>query len=79
MGKRGVSLTFNFLIFQDFERVRAFQYLSDIKNRFEQTYGRARIQDALPYGMNSDFSPLLASEMVIRLLIGVLEGVRISN
>jgi len=47
----------------DFERARAFQFLTDVKHRFEQTYGRSRIHDALPYAMNSDFAPLLASEM----------------
>jgi vesicle-associated membrane protein 7 len=38
-------------------------FLSEIKTRFVQTYGLARIRDALPYSMNSDFSGLLASEM----------------
>jgi vesicle-associated membrane protein 7 len=47
----------------DFERARAFAFLADIKNRFEQTYGLTRIRDALPYAMNSDFANLLASEM----------------
>ncbi len=58
-----------FWVSQDFERATAFQYLQDIKTRFEQTYGLPRIREALPYGMNSDFSHLLASEMVLLLLI----------
>jgi len=52
------------MVIQDFERSRAFMYLAEIKNRFVQTYGLSRIRDALPYGMNSDFASLLASEMV---------------
>jgi len=47
----------------DFERARAFMFLSEIKTRFVQTYGLARIREALPYSMNVDFSPLLATEM----------------
>jgi len=39
-------------------------YLADIKMRFVNTYGLLRIREALPYGMNSDFASLLASEMV---------------
>jgi len=47
----------------DFERARAFMYLSDIKIRFEKTYGATRIRDALPYAMNSEFAPLMAAQM----------------
>jgi len=47
----------------DFERSKAFMYLADIKMRFVNTYGLPRIREALPYGMNTDFASLLASEM----------------
>lgn len=39
-------------------------YLADIKTRFERTYGGTRVRDALPYAMNSEFAPLLATQMV---------------
>lgn len=45
------------------ERSRAFAFLSDIKERFQNTYGQ-RAQTALPYAMNSDFSIVLATQMV---------------
>lgn len=49
--------------FQEFERSRAFGFLNQIKKRFQTTYGR-RAHTALPYAMNSDFSMVLAAEMV---------------
>nr|XP_061793549.1 vesicle-associated membrane protein 7 isoform X2 [Nerophis lumbriciformis] len=50
----------NFL--EDFERSRAFSFLSEIKRRFQTTYG-SRAQTALPYAMNSEFSSTLAAQM----------------
>ncbi|MBN3279214.1 VAMP7 protein, partial [Polyodon spathula] len=47
----------------DFERSRAFNFLNEIKKRFQTTYG-SRAQTALPYAMNSEFSSLLAAQMV---------------
>lgn len=49
--------------FQDFERSRAFTFLNEIKKRFQTTYG-SRAQTALPYAMNSEFSSVLAAQLV---------------
>lgn len=46
----------------EFERSRAFLYLNEIKRRFRSTYGN-RVESALAYGMNTEFSPTLANEM----------------
>ncbi|CAG0882805.1 unnamed protein product [Darwinula stevensoni] len=46
----------------DFERSRAFLFLNEVKKRFQMTYG-SRVQTALPYAMNSEFSRVLANEM----------------
>jgi len=46
----------------DVERSRAFAFLNDIKERFQNTYGQ-RAQNALPFAMNSDFSIVLATQM----------------
>nr|DBA20861.1 TPA: hypothetical protein GDO54_017601 [Pyxicephalus adspersus] len=45
----------------DFERSRAFNFLNEIKKRFQTTYG-SRAQTALPYAMNSEFSRVLAAQ-----------------
>uniref|UniRef100_A0A8C6KFP4 AP-3 complex subunit delta-1 n=1 Tax=Nothobranchius furzeri TaxID=105023 RepID=A0A8C6KFP4_NOTFU len=47
---------------QDFERSRAFSFLSEVKKRFQTTYG-SRAQTALPYAMNSEFSSTLAAQL----------------
>uniref|UniRef100_A0A8C4XA95 Vesicle-associated membrane protein 7 n=1 Tax=Erpetoichthys calabaricus TaxID=27687 RepID=A0A8C4XA95_ERPCA len=46
----------------NFERSRAFNFLNEIKRRFQTTYG-SRAQTALPYAMNSEFSSLLDAQM----------------
>ncbi|XP_022091533.1 vesicle-associated membrane protein 7-like isoform X2 [Acanthaster planci] len=46
----------------EFERSRAFMFLGDIKRKFQMTYG-SRAHTALPYAMNSEFSPVLANQM----------------
>uniref|UniRef100_A0A665WM06 AP-3 complex subunit delta-1 n=1 Tax=Echeneis naucrates TaxID=173247 RepID=A0A665WM06_ECHNA len=46
----------------DFERSRAFSFLSEVKKRFQTTYG-SRAQTALPYAMNSEFSSTLGAQM----------------
>uniref|UniRef100_A0A673KPI5 Vesicle-associated membrane protein 7-like n=1 Tax=Sinocyclocheilus rhinocerous TaxID=307959 RepID=A0A673KPI5_9TELE len=46
----------------EFERSRAFGFLSEVKKRFQTTYG-SRAQTALPYAMNSEFSSTLAAQM----------------
>ncbi|KAF0039628.1 hypothetical protein F2P81_007863 [Scophthalmus maximus] len=46
----------------DFERSRAFSFLSEVKKRFQTTYG-SRAQTALPYAMNSEFSSAMAAQM----------------
>ncbi|TKC33693.1 hypothetical protein EI555_010610, partial [Monodon monoceros] len=48
--------------FGDFERSRAFNFLNEIKKRFQTTYG-SRAQTALPYAMNSEFSSVLAAQL----------------
>lgn len=48
---------------QEFERSRAFGFLNEVKKRFQSTYG-SRAQTALPYAMNSEFSNMLAAQMV---------------
>lgn len=50
-------------LLQDFERSRAFTFLNEIKKRFQTTYG-SRAQTALPYAMNSEFSSVLAAQLV---------------
>uniref|UniRef100_A0A8C3RTF7 Vesicle-associated membrane protein 7 n=1 Tax=Chelydra serpentina TaxID=8475 RepID=A0A8C3RTF7_CHESE len=47
----------------NFERSRAFSFLNEIKKRFQTTYG-SRAQTALPYAMNSEFSSILAAQLV---------------
>ncbi|BFZ24289.1 hypothetical protein BsWGS_27328 [Bradybaena similaris] len=46
----------------EFERSKAFLFLSEIKRRFQSQYG-VRAQTALPYAMNSDFSRIMATNM----------------
>lgn len=58
-----VLYKFNFSLFKDFERSRAFSFLGEVKKRFQTTYG-SRAQTALPYAMNSEFSSALAAQMV---------------
>lgn len=54
---------YNCFVLKDFERSRAFSFLSEVKKRFQTTYG-SRAQTALPYAMNSEFSSTLAAQMV---------------
>jgi len=46
----------------EFERSRAFLFLSDIKGRFQTSY-RGHAHSALPYAMNTEFSKVLAAQM----------------
>lgn len=46
----------------DYERSRAFQYLGEIKKKFQTNYGDLA-QTALPYAMNNDFSIVLNVQM----------------
>ncbi|XP_050426117.1 vesicle-associated membrane protein 7 [Adelges cooleyi] len=46
----------------EFQRSKAFFFLNEIKRRFQATYGR-RAYTAIAYSMNSEFAPVLASEM----------------
>uniref|UniRef100_A0A8C5WFD2 Vesicle-associated membrane protein 7 n=1 Tax=Leptobrachium leishanense TaxID=445787 RepID=A0A8C5WFD2_9ANUR len=46
----------------DFERSRAFNFLNEVKKRFQTTYG-SRAQTALPYAMNSEFSSVLSAQL----------------
>ncbi|XP_063705437.1 vesicle-associated membrane protein 7 [Culicoides brevitarsis] len=46
----------------EFDRSRAFLFLSDIKRRFLAEYGLT-VATAIMYGMNAEFSRVLASEM----------------
>lgn len=48
----------------EFERSRAFIFLSEIKKKFLATYGLTAAT-ALPYAMNTDFARVLSSEMKI--------------
>ena len=57
------NINFLFRFFQDFQRSRAFLYLNEIKRRFQATYGEGALT-ALPYAMNTEFSSVLANEMV---------------
>lgn len=47
---------------QEFERARAFLFLSDIKQRFIATYG-LQVATAIAYAMNTEFSSVLATQM----------------
>lgn len=46
----------------EFERSRAFLFLTEIKKRFQIAYG-AHAMNALPYSMNGEFSKILAAQM----------------
>ncbi|KAG3265940.1 VAMP7 [Ictidomys tridecemlineatus] len=46
----------------DFERSGAFNFLNEVKKRFQTTYG-SRAQTAHPYAMNSEFSSVLAAQL----------------
>ncbi|KAJ6640336.1 Vesicle-associated membrane protein 7 [Pseudolycoriella hygida] len=46
----------------EFERARAFLFLTDIKRRFISSYG-LQAATAIAYAMNTEFSRILASEM----------------
>uniref|UniRef100_A0A2K5RRK4 AP-3 complex subunit delta-1 n=1 Tax=Cebus imitator TaxID=2715852 RepID=A0A2K5RRK4_CEBIM len=46
----------------DFERSRDFNFLNEIKKRFQTTYG-SRAQTALPYAMDSEFSSVWAAQL----------------
>uniref|UniRef100_A0A1A9W6F0 Vesicle-associated membrane protein 7 n=1 Tax=Glossina brevipalpis TaxID=37001 RepID=A0A1A9W6F0_9MUSC len=46
----------------EFERARAFLFLTDIKQKFIQTYG-LQVATALAYAMNTEFSKILANQM----------------
>lgn len=46
----------------EFERSRAFAFLSEVKRRFTSTYG-SRVHTALPFAMNSEFSRVLEIQM----------------
>lgn len=46
----------------EFERSRAFIFLSEIKKKFLATYGLTAAT-ALPYAMNTDFARVLSAEM----------------
>lgn len=46
----------------NYERSKAFAFLSEIKKRFMIQYGE-RVYTALPYAMNSDFSSTLTAQM----------------
>ncbi|XP_025421830.1 vesicle-associated membrane protein 7 [Sipha flava] len=46
----------------EFQRSKAFFFLNEIKRRFQATYS-VRAQNAIAYSMNSEFAPILASEM----------------
>jgi len=45
-----------------FDRTTAFTYLNEIKKRFTKTY-QSRVDTALPFAMQSEFSRVMASEM----------------
>lgn len=47
---------------EGFDRPRAFAFLTEIMRRFLKTY-KTRVETALPYAMQSEFSRVLASEM----------------
>lgn len=46
----------------NYERSKAFAFLTEIKKRFTVQYGE-RVYTALPYAMNSDFSSTLTAQM----------------
>ena len=54
--------SYNFLS-QEFERSRAFLFLNEIKKKFLNSFGE-HVYSALPYGMNTEFSKILAGLMV---------------
>lgn len=51
-----------FFLLQEFDRSRAFMFLSDIKRKFLLQFG-GTVTTAIAYGMNSEYSPILAAEM----------------
>lgn len=65
--KHNVKVT-KMIFFQDFQRSRAFLFLNEIKRRFQAGYGEGA-HTAMPYGMNTEFSSVLANEMVTIYLV----------
>jgi len=56
------KITYLCITDDDYERSRAFQFLSEIQRRFEMQYG-SRSLTALPFAMNSEFSKILAAQI----------------
>lgn len=48
--------------FQDFDKAKAFLFLAEIKRLFIAEYGLT-VATSIAYGMNTEFSPVLALEM----------------
>ncbi len=58
------SLVFLCIADADFDRARAFTFLSDVRTRFDASYGASGIvANAIPFAMNSEFSVVMAGEM----------------
>jgi len=55
-----------YVYLKEFQRSKAFFFLNEIKRRFQATYGQ-RANNAIAYSMNSEFAPVLASEMVLQI------------
>lgn len=62
---RESGITYMAITDEAFERSKVFHFLNVVKRRFQQIYGQ-RALTAIPYAMNNDFAPVLASEMVRR-------------
>lgn len=58
----GICFHISSSVFQEFERARAFIFLEEIARQFVAEYGLT-VATAIAYGMNSEFSQVLALEM----------------
>jgi len=56
------SLTYLCMSDTDFDRPLAFQFLADIKDRFQATYGE-RAKTAIAFAFNADFARVLQAQM----------------
>jgi hypothetical protein len=56
------GLTYLCMSDQDFSRPAAFQFLTDIKDRFQATYGD-RAKTAIAFAFNADFARVLQAQM----------------
>ena len=63
---------------QEFRRSVAFSFLDKMRSKFETQFG-SQLSAAIPFAMNSEFAPILATEMKRANAIGAKEPVTSSS